>query len=438
MTKEPEGTTKMIDDNANKVVLSSQEIRHLAKSDSVSFLVLSDENDDKAYVDLLDRKSVDEITSILRNVVQRPDISKARRRRIVAQIIKNQPHSTGHFKKFDGWNQDLRNMGCSRDRAVGVTGMLSSPVISIAFFYASQDASGGEHFMASLIVALVFAVGMFLPSLGIISNARKSSEEVYPDRRKISAHEYMRDAVFQLVQLESEKRSAEKAHEDKTIGELRQTDKSIQEFLRRHSGEDAARMSASLRQKREEREALESANDPDRATPAPKPVISSRSRVLSDYNEAIARIGSYETDVAKAISYPSFNDITVPAVSAMVLQMCKCRRLVEEMTSDTVGTVADAVDELWVAVQTAEKVCRQMKWSDFEEDERKDLKTAKALLAHAEDTANSKEARFGFYEQLNRVVHRLNERRENMVPTKTVQLLGERTRLELLPAEALE
>lgn len=179
------------------------------------------------------------------------------------------------------------------------------------------------------------------------------------------------------------------------------------------------------------------------APPKPAPEVIEMSAwvdVRSDMNDAIGVIGSYEIDTSKAIDYPAFNDLNVPEVQTMIRALKKARRFHDRVrwNSKTPGTVdlyhsfADAVDELSTTISIAERTAQKIQWSLMDASERKDLKAARSLLAHASDPANTPEARATYYGQLQKVVRRLNEKHgAPVVPEKALTSIEQAARLAL-------
>lgn len=156
--------------------------------------------------------------------------------------------------------------------------------------------------------------------------------------------------------------------------------------------------------------------------------------------EAITTVASYEIDVAKAIDYPAFNDISVPEVSAMSKAMRRARDIEFQIdknediggSDDLLKTYRDAVDEFVTAVEVAEAKAKQIRWKSIPKEERKDLKLAKKLLAQAEDPGNPENVRHNLYERLKKVIDRLNDSHgSTLVPNKTIGQIEEQTRLLL-------
>lgn len=158
-------------------------------------------------------------------------------------------------------------------------------------------------------------------------------------------------------------------------------------------------------------------------------------KVMLDYSE-------YETDIWKALLYPALHNPEVPETSAFLKSMRKADSMKRE-NDDTVDKTASsnnylldeyetAVGDLQHTFEIAKNVAERIKYSTLNDDERKDISSAVSLLKHAEDSANSTEARQSYYEQLAKVVKRLNANsRNSVIPEPTVLFIEEQTRLLL-------
>lgn len=156
-----------------------------------------------------------------------------------------------------------------------------------------------------------------------------------------------------------------------------------------------------------------------------------------DYQDAVARISSYELDISKAISFPAFNDVTVSKVSTMVKQLRQCERLLAgvdgrgvAVTDEKIAGIVAAVDDLWVDVTAAEREAKRIAWSNVSASERKDLKLAERLVSQVNDTGNTEELRLVLYSKLKRVIDRLNGA-EEIIPVQIVADLEQKAALQL-------
>lgn len=156
--------------------------------------------------------------------------------------------------------------------------------------------------------------------------------------------------------------------------------------------------------------------------------------------EALTTVASYELDVAKAIDFPAFNDISVPEVSAMSKAMRRARDVEFQIDKDSeiggsddlLATYRDAVDEFVTSVEIAEAKARQIRWKSVPKEEQKLMRQAKHLLIQAEDPGNPEKMRHTLYERLKKTIDQLNEAHgSRVVPTKTIGEIEEQTRLLL-------
>lgn len=158
------------------------------------------------------------------------------------------------------------------------------------------------------------------------------------------------------------------------------------------------------------------------------------------FRDAQVRMASYETDPTLAIDYPAFNDVAVPEVRTMVSALRRAAHLLD--ASDTGAEIGGskellleletAVLEFISAIDGAERAARRLRWSHLGESDRKDLEQIRALLAHAESSGNTDEARRGYYAQLGRVIRRLNDRNGHpVVPAGAMVAIEDSARLAL-------
>lgn len=156
--------------------------------------------------------------------------------------------------------------------------------------------------------------------------------------------------------------------------------------------------------------------------------------------DAISTVASYELDVAKAIDYPAFNDVTVEEVSAMSKAMSRARDIEFQIdkdaeicgSDDLLVTYRGAVDDFVAAVAIAEAKAQQIRWKSIPEDERKLMKQAKNLLIQAEDPGNPEKMRHTLYQRLQKTIDQLNQvHGSRVVSTRTIGEIEEQTRLLL-------
>lgn len=153
------------------------------------------------------------------------------------------------------------------------------------------------------------------------------------------------------------------------------------------------------------------------------------------YQRIVSRYAEYETDIWKALKYPSLHDATVDETSDFLKQLRVVNNALKEQedteqgsiggTEDLYKRISGEVNQLVSLFELAENKALKMEWKSLPADERKDLKRATQLLKHAENDGNSEAARRSYYEQLQKVVDRLNARHaHDVIPTATIKLLA--------------
>lgn len=156
------------------------------------------------------------------------------------------------------------------------------------------------------------------------------------------------------------------------------------------------------------------------------------------HRDAVGTMASYELDVAKAIEFPAFNDVSVPEVATMARALRRVRDLELQIDRDSVIGGSDellsayrtAAEGLVAAVAVAEAAAQRIRWSSIPKDEQKDLKLARKLLHQAEDPGNPESLRHGLYERLKIVVDRLNSHHgAQLIPPATAGQIEGRARL---------
>ena len=327
--------------------------------------------------------SVENITKVIESIIADKSVSRRLRREAVGEIVENQPHPAREFDRFRKWNQNLRDSVDFDSRfAFGLILLIVGIVFSVALGWFAQVIEGYALWQVIAVSATPLAVfGTMGAGITFVS---------YNDLRIAEHHHHD-------ITLEEHHRQ----QEQEKIEQLRKKHKNHQEELRLIGMADEGVSPVSV------------------------------SEVRDEFADAQARIASYELDIKKSLSLPAFNNVMVPEVNTMVKQLRKCARLVGSMTASNASDVSIAVDELWVDIQAAEHAAQQYVANKFSDEERKDLNLAKSLLAHAEDTGNTEEARLSFYTKLSSVVKRLNERRAGMVAVRTTELIQEKARPEL-------
>lgn len=153
-------------------------------------------------------------------------------------------------------------------------------------------------------------------------------------------------------------------------------------------------------------------------------------------DDAVHRIASYEMDASKAIEYPAFNDLTVTETRSMIKALKDAKRTkdiertTQHLTHEQVSQFSERVDNLTLAIDTAEHHAKKLRWSDMTKAEQKELAQARHLLSHASNPGNPKELRANYYHQLNRVIKRLNQMHgATMVPAKALEVISTAERL---------
>lgn len=133
------------------------------------------------------------------------------------------------------------------------------------------------------------------------------------------------------------------------------------------------------------------------------------------FDNAVNLIGSYEIDPQKAIDYPAFNDVRVPATSAMIQKLKQATRakdlgnLAQTPKIERLEQFMEAVDELLLSIEFAERNAHNVRWNNLTQKEQKDLGLAQNLLKQAANPGNPQEVRANFARKLQDVIRRLNE-----------------------------
>lgn len=151
-------------------------------------------------------------------------------------------------------------------------------------------------------------------------------------------------------------------------------------------------------------------------------------RIISSYAD-------YETDIWKALKYPALHDVNIEETSEFLKQMRVVENVLKDQENSAMGAIGgteELYDKLSGHINTlsdlfeiAEKNALKMQWKSLPADEAKDLKRATQLLKHAENEGNSSFARQTYYEQLQKVVDRLNARHiHDIVPVAAYKSLA--------------
>lgn len=357
-------------------VLSAETLTTQIRSDDdLNWLFL-----DEAMQSALADYSVNDVKGLLGAIIADSSLDKEKRTVIVSRVVGNQPHKTSEFKGYDKQNQDVL---MSRESHRGdlfyllIAPSLALFVMTIMGLFVMISGEGDfwkAFWRTPLIATLLFAI-----IAGAVAIANKGAHVGhYGDR----AHETLAES---------------KEKEDKKEQSLTEKKEQQARFLIEFSG---ANSTVSLTQ------------------------------VTEDYKDAQARIASYETDLDKALKYPAFNDISVPAVQNMVKQMRVCKSRFAVLSASDVNSFTEEVAELWVRIQTAEEEAKRIGLKSLDAEELKLLEKIKGLAAHAGDPTYSDDVRAGFYQQLRTSVNKLNENR-TLVPTKIVAQIEQKAALSL-------
>lgn len=145
-------------------------------------------------------------------------------------------------------------------------------------------------------------------------------------------------------------------------------------------------------------------------------------------------IASYQFDFGKAISYPAFNDVTVPEVTAMYKQLSKTENLLMKVSNDKSKTLLhefiESVDVLAIDFKVAQRRAESLAHDQYSEEERKYFILAENLFRQAKDEGNTQKMRQNYYVKLQEVLERLNKSTE-VIPYEIVQEIEETARKQL-------
>lgn len=343
---------------------------------------LSDIKQEESAVEQLSGYSVENVHQLLGTIIADKSLSRQERREKVSWTVSHQPHPTKEFTKYNWWNNDIRSkpdIGGSVFSMIMALFSFSFSFLILEGYISAFSISQGDAPLSSMteaifgsffgIAGLVFA---FVSICCAIPFPSTEHNKVYGKREHMSANDHAAQIRDNRVKW---KRQA--------ILEKQQQLKALTAEL---SGET---------------------------------VVSSKGASKTSYEEAVARIASYETDIDKALRYPAFNDITVKEVREMVLRMRTCKSMVENLEAEDARELSKEVDELWVCIQTAEETAKRIGLKSLDAEELKLLDKIKGLVAHAGDPTYSDDVRAGFYEKLRTAVNRLNENK-TVIPTKIV------------------
>lgn len=332
----------------------------------------------------LSNKSIDEVKSLIESIIADKSVKKKVRRDAVGRVVDNQPHPAREFEQFKLWNGSMRSEeGVDNDVRV-VTMMLSisfflAPLLGITAYLESYPV--WSTLLVTAIPVVVFGGLAYLDS---------GADYLY-FRRKI---------------------------------EHKRHDLTLEDFNEKQYQKKVDRARVKYEEQQAEMKLLGISEEGGSMV--------SVAEVKQEFKDAQARIASYALDMTKALSRPAFNDVTVPQVSEMVLQLKKCQRMVNEISASSASDVAGAVDELWVKIDSAEVTAKRIAWSKVSEDEQKNLRIALDLVKQANDPGNPDELRRNLYSRLKRVVARLDEGGVT-IPAKMTEQIESKVRSELSP-----
>ena len=160
--------------------------------------------------------------------------------------------------------------------------------------------------------------------------------------------------------------------------------------------------------------------------------------LITRHNETRRTVLGYETDIKLAIAYPAMNDMSEEATRNMVTAM-KNAGILHDNLKDNQQTVnstqlsefRDAVFSFENAVEIAVNNAKRIKTSNMSEDDKKDFRLASQLLTHASDRGTPDDLRENYMKQLKKVIDRINERRNFVIPTEAVSGIEKVVRLEI-------
>lgn len=337
---------------------------------------------DEQLQEVLSCYSVGEVTELIEKIIADKSVNRVVRRDAVGRVVDNQPHPVREFEKFKKWNGEIRRATGSNEYTVfGVNITALAPFIATSL--------GGLFVLLgdwSVFEAVKFGVIAFLFS-AIITIEIFAMETIFLRRYQHERHNL-------------------------TLGEFKEQE-------RRKQLEEATQQYESYQEKMR----LLGLSEEGGSTV-------SVADVKKDFADARDRIASYELDMEKALSRPAFNDVTVSEVSDMVLQLKKCRRMVNEISVSTASDVASAVDELWVKINAAELTAKRIAWSEVSDEEQKNLRIALDLVKQANDPGNPDELRRNLYARLKKVVARLDAGGVT-IPAKMTEQIERRASPEL-------
>lgn len=142
---------------------------------------------------------------------------------------------------------------------------------------------------------------------------------------------------------------------------------------------------------------------------------------------------AYETDLALLLQHPVMADLTDPVIQRVVRAMSRVRRLLRYETAPdrdapVVGSPFwDAVHDMERALTAARRHAEKVRFSRFDKDEQKRLRTAQQLLARALDASNHPSERHLAYERVIKIL-------EGLLPVPEKALAALAAQVEVTPA----
>lgn len=160
--------------------------------------------------------------------------------------------------------------------------------------------------------------------------------------------------------------------------------------------------------------------------------------LITRHNETRSTIFGYENDIKLAIAYPAMNDMTEQTTQNMVTAMKNAGILYDNLKNNqqTVNSrqlteFRDAIFSFENATQIAVNNAKRIKTSNMSEADQKDFRRASQLLTHASDRGTPEDVRTNYTQQLKKIIDRINERRNAVIPTQAVSGIEKAVRLEI-------
>ncbi|WP_260980401.1 hypothetical protein [Microbacterium paludicola] len=155
-------------------------------------------------------------------------------------------------------------------------------------------------------------------------------------------------------------------------------------------------------------------------------------RLFAEHDEITARWLDYELDVAKLIAYPAMSDGRQPLTAAFLRAKKTADTLRPssrnaKVSEQQVSEYLDAVGNMAVAFEIAEKEARRLRTSTFSEAERKKLDRAQQLLRVAVDESATQAERNVAYKRVREELDGLIVLSDQAVHNLEKQVAGEIT-----------